>query len=102
MVSTIQKKTLHSILASKLNKLCIPSSTSPNSGGGDEDFDFSEVFGPLTSSSTPYLMDPEIIHSRSHSFVGPSPRFTTSTSLPLSIEQETEQEVQVEKEKKRS
>ncbi|XP_026433978.1 serine/threonine-protein kinase AtPK1/AtPK6-like [Papaver somniferum] len=123
MVSTIQKKTLHSILASKLNKLSIPPSpTSSNSGGGGgEDFDFSEVFGPLTSSSTPYLIDPEIIHSRSHSFVGPSPRFTTSTSLPLSIEQETglqscdeeeeegdeveveepdvEQEVQVEKEK---
>ncbi|KAI3855203.1 hypothetical protein MKX03_026061 [Papaver bracteatum] len=89
MVSTIQKKTLHSILASKLNKLSIPSPTSSNSGGGGEDFDFSEVFGPLTSSSTPYLIDPEIIHSRSHSFVGPSPRFTTSTSLPLSIEQET-------------
>ncbi|KAI3936253.1 hypothetical protein MKW92_044553 [Papaver armeniacum] len=119
MVSTIQKKTLHSILASKLNKLSIPSPTSSNSGGGGEDFDFSEVFGPLTSSSTPYLIDPEIIHSRSHSYVGPSPRFTTSTSLPLSIEQETglqscdeeeeegdegeveeEQEVQVEKEKK--
>ncbi|OVA11961.1 Protein kinase domain [Macleaya cordata] len=89
MVSTAQKKTLHSILASKLNKLSIPSSTS-NSG---EDFDFSEVFGPQTShpssSSSPFLRDPEIIHSRSHSFVGPSPRFTTTTSLPLSIERET-------------
>ncbi|KAF5178771.1 Serine/threonine-protein kinase AtPK2/AtPK19 [Thalictrum thalictroides] len=81
MVSTIQKKTLQSILAGKLNKLSIPLSTSPSG----EDFDFSEVFGPLTShpssSSSNFHLDPEIIHTRSHSLIGPSPRFAPSSSL---------------------
>ncbi|KAF8399369.1 hypothetical protein HHK36_015234 [Tetracentron sinense] len=84
MVSTSQKKTLQSILVGKLNKLSIPPSTSTL--GESEDFDFSEVFGPPTShasSSSQFLRDPDTIHSRSHSFVGPSPRFATPTSLPF-------------------
>ncbi|XP_010272148.1 PREDICTED: serine/threonine-protein kinase AtPK2/AtPK19-like isoform X2 [Nelumbo nucifera] len=83
MASTVQKKTLHSILAGKLNKLSIPSSTSTPG----EDFDFSDVFGPQTSqsASSPFLRDPEIIYSRSHSFVGPSPRFANSASLPFKV-----------------
>ncbi|XP_059640710.1 serine/threonine-protein kinase AtPK2/AtPK19-like isoform X2 [Cornus florida] len=80
MISTTQKKALHSILASKLNKLTIPPSS-------DEEFHFSDLFGPPTSSSpssssSPFLGDPPIIHNRSHSFVGPSPRFAVSNSLP--------------------
>ncbi|KAA8542601.1 hypothetical protein F0562_023753 [Nyssa sinensis] len=91
IVSTAQKKTLHSILASKLNKLTIPVSSTSSA----EDFDFAEVFGPPTSSphaavstspsssSSLFLGDPQIIYNRSHSFIGPSPRYTVSNSLPL-------------------
>ncbi|KAF8407984.1 hypothetical protein HHK36_007124 [Tetracentron sinense] len=82
MVSTAKKKTLLSILAGKLNKLSIPPSTSTSG----EEFDFSEVFGPQTShasSSSPFLRDPDVIHSRSHSLVGPSPRFSASNSFPF-------------------
>lgn len=86
MVNSNSKKALHSILASKLNKLTIPStSSSPN-----QEFDFSDVFGPPTptsssssSSSSQIPKDPEIIHNRSHSFVGPSPRYILSKSLPF-------------------
>ncbi|XP_042499085.1 serine/threonine-protein kinase AtPK2/AtPK19-like isoform X2 [Macadamia integrifolia] len=86
MVSSAQKKTLQSILAAKLSQLSIP----PTS---NEDFDFSDVFGPQTthpsssSSPSPFLEvgEPEVIHSRSHSFLGPSPRLTTSRSLPFKI-----------------
>uniref|UniRef100_A0A7N0RAC1 non-specific serine/threonine protein kinase n=1 Tax=Kalanchoe fedtschenkoi TaxID=63787 RepID=A0A7N0RAC1_KALFE len=93
MVSTAQKKALHSILASKLNKLTIPSSSS-----ADGEFEFSDVFGPQTpsgaapSSSTQIgtgnrnVKDPEVIHNRSHSFVGPSPRYVLSKSLPFNKE----------------
>lgn len=103
MVSTSQKG-LHSLLSANLKKLTItpPSASSP-------DFDFSEVFGPLTphhnnnsaqslastSSASAFLADPPVIHHRSHSFVGPSPRYTLSSSLPLQIqelENETENE----------
>ncbi|KAL6957825.1 non-specific serine,threonine protein kinase [Sarracenia purpurea var. burkii] len=88
MISTAQKKTLHSKLATKLSKLTIPESSSSAS----DDFDFSDVFGPSASSSSPSsspsssaltLGDPEIIHHRSHSFVGPSPRFSRTNSFPF-------------------
>lgn len=78
------KKALHSILASRLSSLKIPSFSS--SSTADPDFDFSELFGPAPSSSTPtglFLGDPQVIHNRSHSFVGPSPRLTLSKSLPF-------------------
>lgn len=80
------KKTLHSMLASRLSNLKIPSCSTSS----DPDLDFSELFGPAppTSSTPPtagvFLGDPpQVIHNRSHSFVGPSPRFTLSKSLPL-------------------
>ncbi|CAK9141414.1 unnamed protein product [Ilex paraguariensis] len=96
MVSAAQKKTLHTILATKLSKLTIPPANS-SSSSPDQDFDFSELFGPLPSSPHPkdpspsspssspslFLGDPQIIHNRSHSFIGPSPRFTLSKSLPF-------------------
>ncbi|CAM8916058.1 unnamed protein product [Rhodiola kirilowii] len=90
MVSAAQKKALHSILASKLNKLTIPS----NSSLLEEEFEFSDVFGPQTPSAatssshvgTGSGKDPEVIHHRSHSFVGPSPRYVLSKSLPFSKE----------------
>ncbi|XP_073274082.1 serine/threonine-protein kinase AtPK2/AtPK19-like [Primulina huaijiensis] len=80
----LTKKTLHSMLASRLTHLHIPSSPSTDPS---QDFDFSELFGPLPSSSPPsssslFLGDPIVIHHRSHSLVGPSPRFTLSKSLP--------------------
>ncbi|XP_043707473.1 serine/threonine-protein kinase AtPK2/AtPK19-like isoform X2 [Telopea speciosissima] len=86
MVSSAQKKTIQSILAAKLGKLSIPPSVSTPG----EDFDFSDVFGPQathaassSSSPSPFLEigEPEVIHSRSHSFLGPSPRLATSRSL---------------------
>ncbi|GFZ17496.1 serine/threonine protein kinase 2 [Actinidia rufa] len=98
MISTAQKKTLHAKLAIKLSKLTIPESSS----SAPQDFDFSEVFGssssPASSSSSSLAQaDPEIIHHRSHSFVGPSPRFARSNSLPFrtidqSIDSESSEE----------
>ncbi|KAJ0047506.1 hypothetical protein Pint_15349 [Pistacia integerrima] len=94
MVSSSQKG-LHTLLSANLKKLTItpPSASSP-------DFDFSEVFGPLTphhnnsaqspastSSASAFLADPPVIYNRSHSFVGPSPRYTLSSSLPLQIQE---------------
>lgn len=84
-----QKKTLHSILASRLSSLKIPPCSSSSSSPADPDLDFSELFGPAPSSSSPsalFLGDPQVIHYRSHSFVGPSPRFTLSKSLPFQQE----------------
>jgi p70 ribosomal S6 kinase len=95
-----KKKNLHSLLATNLSSkltISVPSSAQ------DPDFDFSEVFGPSTphhhhhpnpvpsesssppSTSSPALPpgDPPVIYNRSHSFVGPSPRFTLSRSLPI-------------------
>lgn len=97
------KKTLHSMLASRLSNLKIPSCSTSS----DPDLDFSELFGPAppTSSTPPtaggFLGDPpQVIHNRSHSFVGPSPRFTLSKSLPLHQEldsaSETDDENEVE------
>ncbi|KAL6181537.1 hypothetical protein ACLB2K_048192 [Fragaria x ananassa] len=80
MVSSSQNtnKSLHSLLAEKLTNLTIPPSSSSSP---PQDFDFNDVFGPPTSSSTdaapPQLL---VIHNRSHSFVGPSPRFTPTSS----------------------
>ncbi|KAL9227403.1 hypothetical protein vseg_003093 [Gypsophila vaccaria] len=90
MVSTSQQsRNLHKILASKLT-LAIPT-PHHNSHSPAEEFDFSDVFGShavSSSSSSPpnsYLRDPPlpqppqlqvVIHNRSHSFVGPSPRFS--------------------------
>lgn len=100
--STSQKKTLHSMLANKLNHLTIPSSSSSSSP--EQDFDFSEVFGPQTSSnllsSSPsssfFLGDPPIIHNRSHSFVGPSPRLVLSKSLPFHPQIDSNSEDEIE------
>ncbi|XP_071731639.1 serine/threonine-protein kinase AtPK1/AtPK6-like [Rutidosis leptorrhynchoides] len=84
-----QKKTLQSMLASKLHNLTIPQSSST-----DNEFDFADVFGPNSSSSSTnpnpnpnlFIGDPQIIHNRSHSFIGPSPRYTCSKSLPFQHE----------------
>lgn len=83
-----QKKTMHSMLASKLHNLTIPQSSST-----DHEFDFADVFGPNSSQSSSnhnpnpnpnlFIGDPQIIHNRSHSFIGPSPRYTLSKSLPF-------------------
>lgn len=109
MVSTAQKKkALHSLLASKLSNLTIPNS--------DDEFEFSDVFGPQTPTAAAAMAtsssaqigngkDPEVIHHRSHSFVGPSPRYILSKALPLSeesdyvlSEKEEEEEREVETE----
>ncbi|KAK2965163.1 hypothetical protein RJ640_005326 [Escallonia rubra] len=93
MVSTNQKKTLHSILASKLSSLTIPQQPSSSSSSSSDqkqqqqpDFDFSELFGPPASSSPSsafLVVDPPVIHNRSHSFIGPSPRVAPPTPLPF-------------------
>lgn len=80
MVSTSQipSKPLHKILASKLT-LTIPPSKSSSSSPPTEEFDFSDVFGPnptpSSSSQAPLPRDPPVIHYRTHSFLGPSPRY---------------------------
>ncbi|XP_065876708.1 serine/threonine-protein kinase AtPK2/AtPK19-like [Euphorbia lathyris] len=102
MVSNSQKKNIHSVLSAHLKKLTI---TPPNSTTAPE-FDFSDVFGPLTphpnqsqsqspststpssSSSSAVIAEPLVIHNRSHSFLGPSPRYTLSPSLPVQIQVE--------------
>lgn len=81
--STYQKKAVHSILASRLTQLHIPSAVDDPS----QEFDFADFFGPAASSSPPsssslFLGDPQVIHHRTHSFVGPSPRLTLSKSIP--------------------
>ncbi|XP_027331331.1 serine/threonine-protein kinase AtPK2/AtPK19-like isoform X2 [Abrus precatorius] len=60
MASALEKKkSLHSLMAAHLSKLTIPpSSSDPN--------------------PSPSMTSPRVIHSRSHSFVGPSPRFAPS------------------------
>lgn len=83
--STYQKKAVHSLLASRLTQLHIPSAASDDPA---LDFEFSDFFGtaaaasPSSASPPLFLGDPQVIHHRSHSFVGPSPRFTLSKSLP--------------------
>ncbi|XVF09195.1 hypothetical protein REPUB_Repub07fG0071000 [Reevesia pubescens] len=113
--SSSQKKNLQSLLATNLKKLTI----TPPSSNSNHEFDFSEVFGPLTphhhphpnliqspSSTSPdpsaFVGDPQVIHTRSHSYVGPSPRYTLSSSLPFPIqdipETETENDAEAEAE----
>lgn len=123
--SSSQKKGLHTLLASRLSKLTIPSSSSSSSPNStSHDFDFSELFGPSTptshshlhpkpvddpstsssSSSCPVVLgDPQplVIHNRSHSFVGPSPRFASSQSppsLPFTHEFDSQSEDELETE----
>ncbi|EOY21606.1 Serine/threonine-protein kinase AtPK2/AtPK19 isoform 2 [Theobroma cacao] len=110
--SSSQKKNLQSLLATNLKKLTITPPPPPNN-----DFDFAEVFGPLTpqhhqpnptqspsstSSPSAFLGDPQVIHTRSHSYVGPSPRYTLSSCLPFQIQEiqetETENEAEAEEE----
>lgn len=95
MVSaSTRQKNMHSLLVSNLTKLTIPSSSSssssppppPSSAAAPHDFDFSDVFGPTNPSPSSFPGDPlqhheqpEVIHNRSHSFVGPSPRLTPPT-----------------------
>lgn len=93
--ASYQKKAFHSILASRLTHLHIPPSTSA-AEDPSQDFDFSDLFGPAassspSSSSSLFLGDPQVIHHRSHSFVGPSPRFTLSKSLPTFEQDEREE-----------
>jgi p70 ribosomal S6 kinase len=91
------------MLATRLNTLTIPSSSSSSP---EQDFDFSDVFGPQTSSnllsSSPsssfFLGDPPIIHNRSHSFVGPSPRVVLSRSLPFHPQIDSNSEDEIEEE----
>jgi hypothetical protein len=95
-----KKKNLHSLLAINLNnKLTVSIPSSSTTTVPEDDFDFSEVFGPITphhqnpnpnlssppstsSSFSTLPVDPPVIHNRPHSFVGPSPCFTLSRSLP--------------------
>ncbi|KAK4257129.1 hypothetical protein QN277_006759 [Acacia crassicarpa] len=80
MVSTSQKKSLHSLLAANLGKLTIPSSSSSTA---HHDFDFPPFSShdPNPSPSTSAIPgSPQVIQSRSHSFVGPSPRFAQSSN----------------------
>ncbi|XP_061360284.1 serine/threonine-protein kinase AtPK2/AtPK19-like [Gastrolobium bilobum] len=87
MVSTYEKKkkSLHSLMAANLSKLTIPSSSSSNESPSPS---ASASTSTSTSTSTS-IVSPHVIHSRSHSFVGPSPRFrTSSNSLFLLTEEE--------------
>ncbi|KAL1541542.1 non-specific serine/threonine protein kinase [Salvia divinorum] len=85
-MNTTNKKAVHSLLASKLTQLHIPSAAAD--GDPSLDFEFSDFFGPGAAAPSPstasplFLGDPQVIHHRSHSFVGPSPRFTLSKSIP--------------------
>ncbi|XP_054821562.1 serine/threonine-protein kinase AtPK2/AtPK19-like isoform X2 [Prosopis cineraria] len=82
MVSTSQKKNLHSLLAANLGKLTIPSSSSSSSTTTHHDFDFLPFSShdPNPSPSTAIPGSPQVIQSRSHSFVGPSPLFAQSSN----------------------
>ncbi|TKY55144.1 serine/threonine-protein kinase AtPK2/AtPK19 [Spatholobus suberectus] len=80
MVSTFEKKkSLHSLMAANLSKLIIPTSSSSSSPNPS----------PSQSQS---VTSPHVIHSRSHSFVGPSPRFAPSSSTPLFFVDEVDDE----------
>ncbi|KAG6635318.1 hypothetical protein I3843_11G033800 [Carya illinoinensis] len=105
MISNSQKKkkNLQTLLASNLcSKLTISIPSSSSTKESESDFDFSEVFGPSSPhqnpipssspTSTSSSGDPPVIHNRSHSFVGPSPRFTLSRSFPLHAESASESE----------
>ncbi|XP_062116379.1 serine/threonine-protein kinase AtPK1/AtPK6-like [Humulus lupulus] len=103
-----QKKSYHSLLAAKLSKLTIPSSSPLSSSpptSAAQDFDFNDVFGPptpSTSTSNPFHGDPLpqvlqqhqplIIHNRSHSFVGPSPRYAPAQTQQFDLELDEDEE----------
>ena len=97
-----QKISYHSLLAAKLSKLTIPSSSTLSSSsavaGAAQDFDFNDVFGPptptATTSNPTFHGDPQpnVINNRSHSFVGPSPRFATAQSQPFDLELDEDDE----------
>ncbi|KAK7330425.1 hypothetical protein VNO77_24619 [Canavalia gladiata] len=76
MVSTIEKqKSLHSLMAANLSKLTIPPS----------------CYDPNPSPSLS-ITSPHVIHSRSHSFVGPSPRLAPSSTPLFSLHEDYESE----------
>ncbi|KAG7021487.1 Serine/threonine-protein kinase AtPK2/AtPK19, partial [Cucurbita argyrosperma subsp. argyrosperma] len=99
--ASTHNKNMHALLTAKLTKLTLPSSSSSSpppppppppppssSTAALLDFDFSDVFGPTNSSLPSFPGDPQhneqqpaVIHNRSHSFVGPSPRLTPPSSL---------------------
>ena len=94
--NNITTKSYHSLLASKLTHLTIPSSAAAAAAAAAAgDFDFSDVFGPPTpnatststsTSASAFSADPHkphVIFNRSHSFVGPSPRLAASASSPF-------------------
>ncbi|KAL3748317.1 hypothetical protein ACJRO7_009536 [Eucalyptus globulus] len=92
--SSQKKQPLYSLLTRNLANLTIPSSSAaapPLSSSPPLDFDFSEVFGPnpnpnpssYSSANPQPPKDPPVIQNRSHSFVGPSPRYAHSNSLPF-------------------
>ncbi|KAL1334046.1 hypothetical protein HN51_062930 [Arachis hypogaea] len=84
MVSTSQKKSLHSLMAANLSKLTIPCSSSSPPPNNEQDFDFNHVFGHHHDEPSA-AMSPHVIHSRSHSFVGPSPRVAPPSNPILSF-----------------
>lgn len=113
MVSaSTRQKNMHSLLVANLTKLTIPSSSSSSSpppssaaAAAVHDFDFSDVFGPTNPSPSSFPGDPQhheqqpvVIHNRSHSFVGPSPRLTPPASLPFFREVDSQSEGEEEEE----
>lgn len=108
MVSASTQKNMHSLLVANLTKLTIPSSSSSpsSSAAAVHDFDFNDVFGPTNPSPSSFPGDPQhheqqqpvVIHNRSHSFVGPSPRLTPPASLPFFREVDSQSEGEEEEE----
>ncbi|KAL9259556.1 Serine/threonine-protein kinase AtPK2/AtPK19-like protein [Drosera capensis] len=92
MASTQHRKALLSAMAAKLT-LNIPTQQDPSSSTSSQslEFDFSDAFGPNPSPSpskpSPLLPGIPVIHNRSRSFIGPSPRYINlesfSSSLPF-------------------
>ncbi|GAB2213181.1 hypothetical protein Droror1_Dr00021203 [Drosera rotundifolia] len=86
MASTQHRKALLSAMAAKLT-LNIPTLNDPSSSSSPSqslEFDFSDAFGPNPSPS-PLLPDIPVIHNRSHSFLGPSPRYINLESFSSSL-----------------
>ncbi|KAK6943364.1 Protein kinase domain [Dillenia turbinata] len=73
------RKPFQSQLFSALN----PQKVAPSDHVDIVEFDFSDVFGPIPveASIDANYDDPEVVYSRSHSYVGPSPRVTQSLTL---------------------
>ncbi|GAB2289562.1 hypothetical protein Dimus_023872 [Dionaea muscipula] len=88
MGCTPHRKALLTNLAAKMNLNIIPPQyRSPSPSSPSSEFEFSDVFGsnfsPSPSNSSPFLNDPQVIHNRSHSFLGPSPRYIVPSSIPF-------------------